>query len=386
MTNFAVDIRQWVSVEAFEAHLAAHSPTIAPWAKGVVMHHTYRPVQSQWNGRKTLEGIQQYYQSLGWDAGPHLFVVTGSPNRENDGIWQLTPLNMVGIHAGVCNSSMWGIEVVGDYDKEPWSPDTKDMVVGATAALMRWRSLSVLPSTLKGHRDCNSPKTCPGKMVDMNQVRDWVSQALLPHPAPEPNQITAHSSLIAPPRITAGKAVEYILGRKPTPQYTRYDIETWIVPTYFKTGEFSGIDPCLAIAQMIHETGNLSSWWAERPRRNPAGIGVTGESRFDRPHPEEAKQWAYNPATNRWQKGLSFSSWQIGVLVHVGRLAAYATKPVERTEEQQEIISLALRYRPLPLHLQGSAPTLIGLNGTWAYPGRTYAQTIAAIANAMQLS
>ena len=25
---------------------------------------------------------------------------------------------------------------------------------------------------------------------------------------------------------------------------------------------------------MAHETGSLTSWWAARPRRNPAGIGV----------------------------------------------------------------------------------------------------------------
>ena len=228
-------------------------------------------------------------------------------------------------------------------------------------------------------------------MIDMNQVRDWVAQALLPtsptppHP-PLPEEITPNSALLSAPRTTPEQAIAYIMGRNPAPLYTRYDVATWIVPTYFKAGEYSGVDPCIAIAQMIHETGNLSSWWADRPRRNPAGIGVTGESRVDRPHPEEATQWAWNPTTSRWQKGLSFSSWQISVMVHMGRLAAYATKPVERTEAQQDIVSVALRYRPLPPHLHGCAPTLIGLNGTWAYPGRTYAQAIAAIATAMRTS
>ena len=37
------------------------------------------------------------------------------------------------------------------------------------------------------------------------------------------------------------------------------------------------LDPLVAVAQMVLETGNLTSFWSQTPRRNPAGIGVTGE-------------------------------------------------------------------------------------------------------------
>jgi len=47
------------------------------------------------------------------------------------------------------------------------------------------------------------------------------------------------------------------------------------------------------------------------------------------------------------------------------------------------IVDQALMMRSLPLSLQGTAPQLIGLNGKWAYPGTTYAQAIAAVAQAM---
>lgn len=381
--SFAVDIRQWKTVEAFEAHLAGHDPSIAAWVKGVVIHHTYRPLPSQWRGRASMDGLKTYYQSLGWSAGPHLFIVTGSPNAADDGIWQLTPLNMVGIHAGICNSTTWGIEVVGDYDAEPWSPATKDMVVRATAALVKWRGISISADTLKGHRDCNSPKTCPGRAIDMQQVRTWVNAAVHGTPVREP--VTADSPILAPARCTLNTALDYITSRTPKAAYSVSDLSIHILPAYWRLGEITGVDPCIAIAQAIHETANFSSWWVLRPRRNPAGIGVTGQTSKQSPHPEDVKKWAFDQPAALWRMGVSFDTWQASALAHMGRLCAYATKPAERSKEQQQIVEQALMMRSLPLSLQGSAPVLFGLNGKWAYPGTTYAQRIAVIATEMVL-
>jgi hypothetical protein len=134
---------------------------------------------------------------------------------------------------------------------------------------------------------------------------------------------------------------------------------------------------------MIHETGNMSSWWSDRPRRNPAGIGVTGQTDVNPPVPEDVNKWAYNSETQRWHKGVSFPNWVEGSLAHVGRLCAYATVPADRTMQQKNIVDKALKYRTLPPHLHGIAPTLEGLNGRWAYPGTTYADKISQIANAI---
>lgn len=377
--SFAADIRQWKTIEEFKAHLAAHDPAIAEWATGIIVHHTYRPLQSQWQGRQTMEGLKNYYISLGWDAGPHLFIAKNSPNPADDGIWQLTPLNMVGIHAGVCNSHNWGIEVVGDYDAKPWDDVTRSLVVNTCAALNEWRSIVVNANTLKGHRDCNSPKTCPGKAIDMDQVRRWVTTAMADIPPRE--TITAQSSIIAAPRCTQAQALQYIMGRAPSPAYTEYDFTTTILPTYWKLAEQTGVDPCIAVAQSVHETFNYSSWWAQRPRRNPAGVGVTGESSKSAPIPEEQNKWAYAIDVNLWRKGLVFAAWTIGLVAQMGRLCAYAVPISSRTPLQQQIVDQALMMRSLPVSLQGSAPTLEGLNGKWAYPGTAYAQKIAAIAS-----
>jgi hypothetical protein len=383
MGNFAIDIRQWKTVEAFEAHLAAHNPNVAPWAQGVTVHHTWKPTPAQWRGRASIEGLKTFYEHKDppWDAGPHLFIVHGSPNPNDDGIWQMTPLNMTGIHAGaICNSTTWGIEVVGDYDVLPWSLQTRHLVVGAIAALFKWRKLVITPNTLKGHRDCHSPKSCPGNAIDMAKVRQWVMDDMSTDILPT---VTTQSQIVAHARCTQPQAGSYILSRQPTPAYTSSDIALIILPAYWSVAVQCGIDPCVVIAQMIHETANMSSWWSQRPRRNPAGIGVTGETRTDAPPPDDAANWAYNENTKRWHKGLSFPSWKDSIPAHVGRLAAYAIPVSERTSAQQDIINQALAYRPLPDRLHGCAPTLEGLNGTWAFPGTNYANRLASIANEM---
>ena len=379
--TFAVDIRQWKTVEEFAAHLKAHNPDVAPWATGAIVHHTYRPLQSQWRGQTTMNGLKNFYIDKGWDAGPHLFIAANSPNPADDGIWQLTPLNMVGIHAGVCNSHYWGIEVVGDYDNVGWSPETQKLTIGAIGELIKWRSLSVTPASVKGHRDCNSPKTCPGKAIDMNNVRQLINNYVAN--VPEQIIVTKESTLLSLPRCTIEQASKYILNRAPTPVYTNGDITLSILPGYWNICERVGIDPCITIAQIVHETGNLSSWWCQRPRRNPAGIGVTGESRTDQPSPEDINKWAWNDQSKRWQKGVSFTNWGESAIAHVGRLVAYATKPAERTDAQKQLVTQALSYRTLPQHMHGVAPTLQGLGGTWAYPGTAYAAKLAEIANAI---
>ena len=379
--SFACDIRQWKTVEEFAAHLKSYNSDIASWAKGAIVHHTYRPLQSQWRGKTTMQGLKNFYIQKGWDAGPHLFIAANSPNPADDGIWQLTPLNVVGIHAGICNSNNWGIEVVGDYDKEIWSNETKNFAVGAIGELFKWRELSVTPNSVKGHRDCNSPKTCPGKAIDMNNVRQWINNYVAD--VPESIIVTKESTIMNAPRCTVEQASRYILSRQPKPAYTSGDITLTMLPGYWNICEKSGLDPCITIAQLIHETGNLSSWWCQRPRRNPAGIGVTGESRTDQPHPEDINKWAWNDQSQRWQKGISFPNWAESAIAHTGRLVAYATKFADRNEVQKKLVIQALSYRTLPDHLHGVAPTLSGLNGTWAYPGTTYANKIAEIANAI---
>jgi hypothetical protein len=119
-----------------------------------------------------------------------------------------------------------------------------------------------------------------------------------------------------------------------------------------------GLDPLLVVSQMVLETGNLTSFWSQVPRRNPAGIGVTGEE----------------------GKGNTFSSWDKACRAHVGRLLAYALPEGAESSAQKTLIKEALKVRDLPADRRGRAPTLAGLAGSWAMDPK-YAGKIVRIAN-----
>ena len=388
--TFAADIRRWATVDAFAQHLAGYDPRItAPWARGITYHHTYRPLAVQWTGKASIEGLRTFYINKGWDAGPHLFIVAGASNPANDGIWQFTPLNMPGIHAGQCNSSHWGLEIAGDYDKAFWPDAVAQLALGAGAALLRWRGLPLSPETVKGHRDCLNNKSCPGWAVDLDHVRTLLAPLLVPAPTvPESPVLSDASPIMSAPTCTQEQATRYLTKDKHR-NYTSADLALTIIPGYWALCLSVGVNPAVPLAQLIKE-GSLDSFWGARPQRNPAGIGVDGTASTTKP--KDATGWVYNTQRNQWEKGLSFASWVNGSIdAHVGRLVAWATEPTQRTEAQQQAVEKALSYRPLAVGLQGSATKLRHLgkvhNSTgkgWASPGQEYGAALATIMNAIR--
>jgi hypothetical protein len=166
------------------------------------------------------------------------------------------------------------------------------------------------------------------------------------------------SKILSSPRVTEGQVVRYLVP-KYNGEYTDSDVR-FIVDRYFDVAPGVGIDPLVAIAQMNHETAHLSSYWSQRPRRNPAGIGVTGEP----------------------GKGNSFPRWLDSVDAHLGRLLAYALPRGRGTERQRRLIAEALSWRTLPDNYRGSASTIYGLQGRWA-TDRYYASKVAHIGDAI---
>jgi hypothetical protein len=168
--------------------------------------------------------------------------------------------------------------------------------------------------------------------------------------------ITPGSALIAAPRATADHAVR-LLRSRPHGHYSDADVGV-IVGHYFTVAPTVGLDPLLVVAQMVEETGNLTSFWSQRPRRNPAGIGVTGK-------PGE---------------GVSFPDWTAASRAHIGRLLAYTLRKGTENQAQASLIEEALSFRPLPDELRGAARTLKGLAGTWAHDPQ-YADKLSSVAN-----
>ena len=221
----------------------------------------------------------------------------------------------------------------------------------------------------RSERPRSAPERIPTSwfeaLVRLEQIFKGVKATGSRHPKPKPKPkpddgvVTSQSALLAAPRAPLKTLERYMLSRQHG-SYSDDDVRE-ILRTYAATCKQAGLDPLLVVSQMVLETGNLMSFWSQPPRRNPAGIGVTGAR----------------------GAGLSFSNWDKAARAHVGRLLAYALPKDAGTEAQRKLIDEALKVRPLPDDRRGRAPKLKGLAGSWATDPK-YADKITGIANEIQ--
>jgi hypothetical protein len=293
-------------------------------------------------------------------------------------IYQLVPTDRRAWHAGVSalgedadvNDFSVGVELEHRAGGPSYPMLQLDTLAWLCVLLMQ-RYPAITLDRIVSHRSVALPRGRKSDPSDWSEeaFRAWVRALPVYSPA---------SPILAP----AGASLPTVILRFATPAvgYTRSDVRT-ILSAYWRTCLPVGVDPVVAVAQMAHETGSLSSWWAQRPRRNPAGIGVTGEIRPGTdPQPQPEEVWHRDAAV--WRRGNVFRSWEgYAIPAHVGRLLAYALPVGAETPEQQALIETALQVRPLPVAYRGSAPTLHGLEGKWAVPGHNYAEAIAARCN-----
>lgn len=152
----------------------------------VVLHNTAVPSLAQRPDGFTqahMANLAGYYSGLGWKGGPHLFV-------DDHGIWVFNPLDKRGTHSPSWNSHAWGVEMLGDYDKEPFvsgrGATVRRYAVFAVAELLA--KIGKIAADVKFHKE--DPKTdhdCPGKHVDKSDFLASVAAvmhhdgAVLPH-------------------------------------------------------------------------------------------------------------------------------------------------------------------------------------------------------------
>lgn len=163
--------------------------------------------------------------------------------------------------------------------------------------------------------------------------------------------------------------------------YTFWDYRV-IITQYDMSMKLANLNPYLLIAQMVKETDWCRSWWSQRPRRNPAGIGVTGEVQKEEPLNKDA--WAYRIEDQVWVKGYSFTSWQVSSQAHAGHMLAYLYKDKELDESQEYFVAVDPRAKFIPEKWRGSVKVLKDLDGKWAVPGIGYGKSIATIANVLR--
>lgn len=137
--------------------------------RGVVLHTVGV------RGDATVEAIRRYHvEHNGWrDIGYHFLI------RKDGKVCAGRPLTQYGAHLEGANDTI-GVCVTGDGDSEAWTWQQLDAVVELAANLLTERGLGA--SKLCGHREgpaffAAKPvwKTCPGKLIDMAQVRAYVA-------------------------------------------------------------------------------------------------------------------------------------------------------------------------------------------------------------------
>jgi hypothetical protein len=303
----------------------------------------------------------------------------------------LDPAPWAAWHSGDCapdvyqNPTSIGIELHISVGEAPTAYQV-ETCADLVRALMKY--FAIPADRVATHRAVAVP---PGRKRDpegWNEAAfaDW-RNALTPTAPPASSVYTADSPLLGSPHATAAQAVAFILAR-PHGGYSDGDVAT-IVNAYWQQAQAVNLDPVLVVAQVIHESGNLTSFWSQRPQRNPAGIGVTGEH-AERP----VAGYAYNTQRGRWERGISFPSWvRHAIPAHLGRLLLYAIPLGGGTDAQRALITTALKWRTFPDGFRGSAPRIKALGRVhnpkghlgagWASPGDGYGAALAKTANAI---
>lgn len=153
----------------------------------VTMHHTGAPDLKTWQGWQTrakpvsdlqwLNNLAEYYGSPPprgpgdgpWRSGPH-FMFTPAH------FCVLSPPTARGVHAKSFNANSWGVECVGDFDREPFTGAVRAKYIEGLACLHLATGLQLDPFQrgvrgLHFHRDDpRTSKTCPGNNVDKDML------------------------------------------------------------------------------------------------------------------------------------------------------------------------------------------------------------------------
>lgn len=201
--------------------------------------------------------------------------------------------------------------------------------------------------------------------------------------------ITAVSSLFGYASAAEDVVTQSILSR-PHGHYTDHAVGAVIVPTYFNYATATGLDPVIVLAHVVYTTQNLSAWWADPARCNPARIGVDGRMQAEAPHGPflGGEHWEYHLAHARWEQGARFENWhEEAIPIHIGLLLAHLLPAKQGSAIQRALIGQALALHPLPAARRGSVRTLAQLGAAhnpsgdgWVRPGTTYGRNIAAVA------
>lgn len=89
-----------------------------------------------------------------------------------------TPLTTSGVHSSSWNGIAWGVEMVGDYEVEPFEAAVRDNTVLALAVLHGHQGLDA--EIIRFHKEDpqTTHRTCPGGNVDKADLIQRVQERM----------------------------------------------------------------------------------------------------------------------------------------------------------------------------------------------------------------
>ena len=125
----------------------------------IILHHT------EVRGRHGVKEVHQWHLNKGWAGiGYHYYI-------DKDGqIFEGRPRNAWGAHVKSHNNDSIGVCFEGNFDKEKMS----EIQLEASVLLISVLSLAYGNAAIRGHRNFNSSKSCPGKNFPMQELLDRI--------------------------------------------------------------------------------------------------------------------------------------------------------------------------------------------------------------------
>ena len=135
----------------------------------IVVQHSQRENDS-------LDFIKKrHMENRKWeDNGYHFLISNGTMNTKNGKLHIGRSEKFIGAHVYEHNRNSIGICLIGNFDEK--KPSEKQMETLKEFLKEKMKEYNIKPEKILGHREFEGViKTCPGKMVDMGELRNMVS-------------------------------------------------------------------------------------------------------------------------------------------------------------------------------------------------------------------
>ncbi len=139
----------------------------------LVIHHSESPDM----GTLDWEGIRNYHRrNLDFDDIGYHFGLEAYGLGYQILVGRFMTVKGAHCRDGGMNSKALGFCIIGNFDNHAPPAEQWNLSIKFSASICIRFELS--PETVLGHREAGSPKTCPGKLFDMDKFREGVKLSM----------------------------------------------------------------------------------------------------------------------------------------------------------------------------------------------------------------